>query len=297
MTVLHGSLLEGDGGGAGVSGLTTADGGTALADNVIVRGDGTTGVQGSAITVADTTGAMSWGGDIGLARSAAGVLKVTDGSTGWGASYASALWSGTTATPLRVNDASTAPGTTNASNPLVTIGAATAAIGIASGQQVKFSTSNNAENTLATGIKGASGVVTITDGSTGIGKLLNSRLVEANTAVAASPNVLTATESGTVLTNEGATAENYHTLPTAVAGYQFTFICQDVDGIRVVANTGDTIRVIDKVTAAAGYLSSTTIGSYVTLVAINATEWFATSIGGVWTDGTFTYDDTSLTTP
>ena len=64
-----------------------------------------------------------------------------------------------------------------------------------------------------------------------------------------------------------------------------------------VANTDDTIRVIDKVTAAAGYIESTTIGSTVTLVSVNAVEWYAIAIKGTWTDGTFTYDDTGLTTP
>ena len=55
--------------------------------------------------------------------------------------------------------------------------------------------------------------------------------------------------------------------------------------------------MIDKITGTAGYISSTTIGSVVTLVAVDATTWVATSIHGVWTDGTFTYDDTANTTP
>jgi len=121
--------------------------------------------------------------------------------------------------------------------------------------------------------------------------------VEPNTAGSGAPNVLAATESRTVLTNEGATAANYHTLPTAAAGYVFEFVVQDADGLRIVADTDDTLRVIDKVTAAAGYIESTTIGSVVRLVAINATEWYATSVHGVWTDGTWTYDDTGNTSP
>lgn len=147
-------------------------------------------------------------------------------------------------------------------------------------------------------VRAAAGVARVTTGTgAGIGSVLNARLVEANTAGSGTPNALAATESNTVLTNEGSTAANYHTLPTAAAGLTFTFVVQDGDGLRCVANTGDTIRVIDKVTAAAGYIESTTIGSVVTLVAINATEWVAISIHGTWTDGTFTYDDTGLTTP
>ena len=107
-------------------------------------------------------------------------------------------------------------------------------------------------------------------------------LVEENTAGSGSPNALLAGESRTVLTNEGATAENYHTLPTAAAGLTFTFYCQDTDGIRVTAGADDTIRLAGSVSAAAGYVKSVSAGSSITLVAINATEWVATSIVSTW---------------
>jgi len=115
------------------------------------------------------------------------------------------------------------------------------------------------------------------------GVTLTKVLVEANTAGSGSPNTITAAESRSVFTNEGATALNYHTLPTAAAGLVYTFYVQDTDGIRVVANTGDTIRIDTVVSAAAGYAESTTVGSSVTLTAINATEWVATSVIGTWT--------------
>jgi hypothetical protein len=92
----------------------------------------------------------------------------------------------------------------------------------------------------------------------------------------------------TVFTNEGAAVKPNRTLPGAGAGGSFTFIVQDTDGIRITAAVGDTIRMGPKVTAAAGYIESTTVGSTVTLIAINATEWIATSFVGTWTDGTFT---------
>jgi hypothetical protein len=116
-----------------------------------------------------------------------------------------------------------------------------------------------------------------------VGTLLNQKLVEANTAVSGSPNIITSSESGSVFTNEGATALNYHTLPTAASGLTYTFYVQDADGIRVTANTGDTIRIDTSVSASAGYAESTTVGSSVTLTAINATEWVATSVIGTWT--------------
>lgn len=60
--VVGGGPVIGGGSGGGVSGLSTADGGTALSDNAIVRGDGTTGVQGSTVTLADSTGNLQWEG-------------------------------------------------------------------------------------------------------------------------------------------------------------------------------------------------------------------------------------------
>ncbi len=114
------------------------------------------------------------------------------------------------------------------------------------------------------------------------------RAVEANTAVAASPNILTATESYKVLTNEGVGAKNYHTLPALGSladsgGQVFTFVVQDANGIRVVANAGDTIRIAASVSAGGGLIECATVGNSVTVAAINGTEWVATSVVGTWT--------------
>lgn len=120
--------------------------------------------------------------------------------------------------------------------------------------------------------------------------------VEANTAGSGSPNILASTESRTLLTNEGTTAENYHTLPTAAAGLDFEFVCQDADGIRIVANTGDTLRDGDIVSASAGYLASTKIGSVVRVKAINATEWVVVYKSGHWVvDGVGSATATQIT--
>jgi len=107
--------------------------------------------------------------------------------------------------------------------------------------------------------------------------------VEANTAGVGSPNIITDTESSTVFTNEWATAKNYHTLPTAVAWLTYTFYVDDADGMRIVANTGDIIQINGVVSWTAGYCDSTTIGSSVTLTAINATDRVATSVVWTWT--------------
>jgi len=72
-------------------------------------------------------------------------------------------------------------------------------------------------------------------------------------------------------------------LPSAAAGYRFRFVVQDNSGLKVTAAAGDTIRVAGSVTSAAGNISTTTIGNFVELIAINATEWIATQTVGTWT--------------
>lgn len=115
------------------------------------------------------------------------------------------------------------------------------------------------------------------------------KVVEVNVSGSGSPNILLSSESSRILTNEGATALNYHTLPTAAAGLTFTFIVQDTDGMRITANTGDTIQLGTNVTASAGYIQSTVKANLVILTAINATEWIGLAYG-TWTNGTWTYE-------
>lgn len=132
----------------------------------------------------------------------------------------------------------------------------------------------------------AAGVLRVTgsDKAASVGAMLQARVVEANTAGSGAPNVLTVIESDKVLTNEGTTAENYHTLPSAAAGLCFTFIVQDTDGIRITAASGDTIRPgAVAASATAGFIRCATAGGSITLQAVNATEWMATSVIGTWT--------------
>jgi hypothetical protein len=69
------------GGGGGVTGLTSCADGTALADNSILRGDGTTKCQGSAVTIADTTGNLQWEGS--TPDSFEGNFAFTDPTADW----------------------------------------------------------------------------------------------------------------------------------------------------------------------------------------------------------------------
>lgn len=71
----------GSGGGAGVTGLTSCSDGTALADNALMRADGTTKCQGSTVTVADSTGDLQWEGT--TADSFEGNFTFADPTADW----------------------------------------------------------------------------------------------------------------------------------------------------------------------------------------------------------------------
>lgn len=93
------------------------------------------------------------------------------------------------------------------------------------------------------------------------------------------------TDSGSTYVNEGDGDGATITLPAAQASPSllFTFIIQAAQTLTITAGSGDTIRIAANVTAAAGSISSNTVGSAITLVCINATEWVATASVGSWT--------------
>lgn len=103
------------------------------------------------------------------------------------------------------------------------------------------------------------------------------------------PRALLSTETGSFVDNSGTTVKAAVTLPSAAAGLRFVFRVTDTDGLRIVANTGDDIRIGDLTCATAGYFESVRVGSSVELVAINATTWQA--IDGVL--GTWRADSTT----
>lgn len=148
--------------------------------------------------------------------------------------------------------------------------------------QVRQSSATQSANLTEWTTTGAGAVLSRIDPN---GRFLGPLLVEANTAGVGSPNVITAAESGSVYTNEGATAENYHTLPTPVAGLTFTFMVQDADGLRITCATPASEQVYigaSPTTLTTGYANSTTIGSSVTVTAINSTTWVASASTGTW---------------
>lgn len=149
----------------------------------------------------------------------------------------------------------------------------------ASDTQAVWSSTTDATGTADVGlVRDAAGVLRVSNASTGVGVLFSARNVEAVTTTK-SP---AATESNEVYTNEGDADGATVTLPTAAVGLTYTFYVQTGQTLTVTANTGDTIRIAGNVTAAAGSVTSNVVGSSVTLVAINATEWVAVSVVGTW---------------
>jgi hypothetical protein len=126
----------------------------------------------------------------------------------------------------------------------------------------------------------STGVVRVTNGSTGYGSLLRGRKVLPKTTA----YTVLYSESDAVYTNEGAAASVNFTLPSATVDATYTFFVQDADGIQITAAAGDTIRVGTAApTATGGNITSTTIGSSIVLVAINSTEWISIAVTGTWT--------------
>jgi hypothetical protein len=123
----------------------------------------------------------------------------------------------------------------------------------------------------------AAGLVTLPTA----GGILHAEVITIKTQ-ADSPYTVLNTDSNTRFTNEGTTALVTFNLPTAVAGLTYVFYVADTDGIRVVANAGDDIRINTTVSATAGRIDSTAIGSCVKLTAINATNWIAEYTIGTW---------------
>jgi hypothetical protein len=106
--------------------------------------------------------------------------------------------------------------------------------------------------------------------------------VSASTAGTGSPGLISMSESRSVFTNEGTTVLNGRQLPQCSGGLSYGFAIQDADGIRIYAGSGNTIRIDANVTISSGYVESTTVGSYLDLLGINNTQWFATHAMGVW---------------
>lgn len=106
---------------------------------------------------------------------------------------------------------------------------------------------------------------------------IGSSVVEAHT----SDDTLTAAETGSMHTNEGAGGLVQLTLPSAAAGLRFQFYIDAAQTMRIIPAAGDSVRVLANVGTTNS--NAATVGHAIEFKAINATEWVATSFTGTWT--------------
>ena len=93
-------------------------------------------------------------------------------------------------------------------------------------------------------------------------------------------------ESGSVHTNAGAAGAAAWVLPDAAAGLHYTFVVMAAQEMRVTPAAGDKICVAGVCGDAAEYWSADAVGASITIVAVDATNWVATSYTGTWTQAT-----------
>lgn len=72
-------------------------------------------------------------------------------------------------------------------------------------------------------------------------------------------------------------------LPAPAAQVRFTVTQTGAGAARIKAGAGDTIKIGSSASTAGGYIESTAVGDSVTLVALDADTWVATSFTGTWT--------------
>jgi hypothetical protein len=138
--------------------------------------------------------------------------------------------------------------------------------------------------TIANTTDGSSAAITDNDATTVTGALGGGTQNDWDTGdvYTITTETLSVYKSGQMYTNEGATADITLTLPGAAANKNFEFYVKTNKYLKIQASAGDVISIAGTSTAAAGYIRSTTVGNAIKIVAINATDWVAVSVVGVW---------------
>lgn len=98
--------------------------------------------------------------------------------------------------------------------------------------------------------------------------------------------VLAVTESGTVQTNAGSGGAAAWTLPAAAAGLEYCFVVMAAQELRPTPAAGDVINIAGVAGDAAEYWTANAVGESLCLVAVDGTNWVATSYTGTWTQQT-----------
>ncbi len=95
-----------------------------------------------------------------------------------------------------------------------------------------------------------------------------------------------AADSGKVITNAGAGGSVALTLPEAAAGLEYTFVVMAAQDLVLTPAAGDAINIATSQGDAAETFTANAVGEYVTLVAVDGTNWISVANAGTWTQGT-----------
>jgi hypothetical protein len=98
------------------------------------------------------------------------------------------------------------------------------------------------------------------------------------------PHAILVTESGSVLTNLGSNGSDAWTLPTAAAGYEYTFVVMAAQEMRITPAGGDLINHAGTAMDAAEYYTANAVGETLHLIAVDATNWIVISETGTWVE-------------
>lgn len=144
-------------------------------------------------------------------------------------------------------------------------------------------------NNTFTGTNTFSGAVTLSGGAAVTG------LTVPTEAVTAETEAVSASESGKVYVQTRSSTTVTFTLPAAAAGLTYSFVCGNASSeILITPGTGDAI--VGKthgaengtgIAPAAGTgikntAATNVVGDFCTLVALDDTTWYMTSVAGVW---------------
>ncbi len=112
---------------------------------------------------------------------------------------------------------------------------------------------------------------------------LANQLANQNTVTAYTANhTVTSDENGQTFTNAGAVATVTFALPTPVVGLTYTFIVAAAQNVILDVGGSVVIAIGEIAGTAGGGASSNSPYSAVTLKAVSATLWVATSFTGSW---------------
>lgn len=161
-------------------------------------------------------------------------------------------------------------------------GTATAALTLNADQSGTFGNSVTVPITSTIGFASGSSLACASDG---VCAITNNAGTSSATLTMAAPVTdrttnltLTAAMCGGVYTNSGASGEVDFTLPATAVGCEFEFYVEATQILKVIANTGDTIRLAATVSASAGNIQSTTIGDSWTIRQTSASTWYTKAL-------------------